>query len=103
MFTRYNVKGIELSETAFEKLSKEIDLELLECKIPELQRNKINIYTGKFPTVSGRYQRIVIREDNVPEVNPSDMSIIEMTSRKYYEVCNNDKINEYLLRILKEK
>ena len=100
---RYNVRGIELSETGFEKLSKEIDLELIECKIPELQRDKINIYTGKFPTVSGRYQRIVIREDHVPEVNPSDMSIIEMTSRKYYEVCNNDKINEYLFKILKEK
>ena len=103
LLLRYNVRGIELSETGFEKLSKEIDLELIECKIPELQKDKIGIYTGKFPTVSGRYQRIVIREEYIPEVNPSDMSIIQMTSRKYYEVCNYDIINKYLFKILKEK
>lgn len=103
LLIRYNVRGIELSETGFEKLSKEIDLELIECKIPELQKDKIGIYTGKFPTVSGRYQRIVIREEYIPEVNPSDMSIIQMTSRKYYEVCNYDIINKYLFKILKEK
>jgi len=103
LLIRYNVRGIELSETGFEKLSKEIDLELIECKIPELQKDKIKIYTGKFPTVSGRYQRIVIREECIHEVNPSDMSIIQMTSRKYYEVCNYDIINKYLFKILKEK
>lgn len=104
LFIRYNVRGIELSETGFEKLSEEIELELIECKIPELQKDKIKIYTGKFPMVSGKkYQRIVIREGHIPEVNPSDMSIIRMTSRKYYDVCNNEKINEYLLKIFKEK
>ncbi|MCJ7615716.1 MAG: hypothetical protein MUO43_04170, partial [Desulfobacterales bacterium] len=104
LFIQYNVRGIELSETGFKKLSEEIELELIECKIPELQKNKIKIYTGKFPMVSGKkYQRIVIREEHIPEVNPSDMSIIQATSRKYYEVCNNEKINEYLLKIFKEK
>ncbi len=100
LFIRYNVRGIELSKDGFEKLSKEIELELIECKIPELQKDKIKIYTGKFPMVSGRFQRIVIREEYIPEVNPSDMSIIRMTSRKYYEVCNNEKINEYLASVI---
>ena len=103
MLIRYNVKGIELSETAFKKLSDEIELELIECKIPELQKDEIKICTGKFPMVSGKYQRIVIREGNIPKINPSDMSIIQMTSRKYYEVCNNDTINEYLYKLFKEK
>jgi len=94
LFIRYNVRGIELSEAGFEKLSEEIELELIECKMPELQKDKIKIYTGKFYMVSGKHQRIVIREGHIPEVNPSDMSIIRMTSRKYYEVCNNEKINE---------
>ena len=100
LFIRYNVRGIELSKNGFEKLSREIDLELIECKIPELQKDKIKIYTGKFPMISGRFRRIAIREEYIPEVNPSDMSIIRMTSRKYYEVCNNKKINKYLASVI---
>ncbi|MBC2694901.1 MAG: hypothetical protein HF982_06435 [Desulfobacteraceae bacterium] len=102
LLIRYNVRGIELTATGFKKLSEEIELELIECKIPELQKEKIKIYTGKFPMISGKYQRIVIREDYIPEVNPPNMSIIRMTSQKYYEVCNNEKINEYSGKILKD-
>jgi hypothetical protein len=47
------------------------------------------LYTGKFPTKSGRYQRLVIREAEVPAVDPKDLSQVQFTHRKYYEVCTS--------------
>ncbi|MBR9984335.1 MAG: hypothetical protein KFF68_00355, partial [Desulfosarcina sp.] len=51
--------------------------------------DKIRLFTGKFPTKSGRYQRLVLREADVPAVNPTDLSQMNVTHRKYYEVCTS--------------
>ncbi|MFC1837713.1 hypothetical protein ACFLYW_03430, partial [Thermodesulfobacteriota bacterium] len=66
---RYNVNGIELNEPGFTKLSKEIDLKTMNCMIPEIQKEPIIIHTGKFPLVTGTFQRLIIREDWVQEMN----------------------------------
>jgi len=89
LFLRYNVKGINLSVAGFTKLSKEIKLDSMECSLPELVNEKIRIHTGRFPTVPGKYQRLIIREAYIPEVYPEDLKIKKMTLRKYYEVCTN--------------
>lgn len=96
LFVRYNVNGIELSASGFEKLSEEIKLRVIEGVIPNLQEEKVKLYTGKFPTVTRKYQRLVIREAQIPEVVPDELSIIRMTPRKYYEVCSNPKVYEYV-------
>lgn len=96
LFFRYNVNGIELNPAGFEKLSKEIDLKVMECTIRDLQEEVIKVYTGIFPTVTGKYQRLVIREGQIKEVVPGDLSVIRMTSRKYYEVCTNPRVYEYV-------
>jgi hypothetical protein len=89
---RYNVNGIELSPHAFEKLSHEIDLKLLKGTFKDAQNQKSSLYVGKFPTQSGRYQRIVIREAQIPVVDPDTLKTRGITSHKYYEVCTHPKI-----------
>lgn len=89
VFSRYNINGIELSFKGFEKLKDEIDLKTMELKVPELCSDKIIVHTGIFPTISAKYQRLVIREAAIPLVSPDDFSTIRFTSGKYYEVCTN--------------
>ena len=92
LLLRYNLNGIELNEIGFRKLSQEIDLKPFYGNIPELQLEKIQLYTGKFPTKTGRYQRLVLREANVPAVDPKDLRELKKTYRKYYEVCTSPAI-----------
>ncbi|OQY05292.1 MAG: hypothetical protein B6I22_07685 [Desulfobacteraceae bacterium 4572_123] len=96
LFLRYNVNGIELSTQAFEKLSKEIDLEARTVLIPGLQDAKIKVHTGKFPTITGKYHTLIIREARIPEIAADTLKAIRLTDRKYYEVCTNPKLYEYL-------
>lgn len=92
---RYNVNGIELHPSAFDKLSQEISLKPVECVIPKIQSEKIKFFTGTFPTVTGRNQRLIIREDTIPHVHEHDLGLITMTDRKYYEVCTNVIVHDY--------
>jgi hypothetical protein len=92
LLLRYNVNGIELNEAGFRKLAQEIDLKPFHGSIPDLQLEKVRLYTGKFPTKSGRYQRLVLREDDVPAVNPQNLRQVQFTHRKYYEVCTSPAI-----------
>lgn len=93
---RYNLNGIELSGDGFRKLSAEIELKTLKCVIPELQPEEIKLHTGKFPTVTGKFKRLVIREDDIWEVSPDTLEPIRPTSRKYFEVCSHPAIFEYV-------
>ena len=93
---RYNLDGIELSAAGFEKLSQEIELKAMTCSVPDLQKEEIRIYAGKFPTVTGKFKRLVIREDQILKVVPEDLRVIRPTSRKYYEVCTHPKLYQYV-------
>ncbi|MFO8111725.1 MAG: hypothetical protein R6T92_04360 [Desulfosalsimonadaceae bacterium] len=99
---RYNVMGIELSTSGFEKLFDEIYLKRIEAKLPALQKAPVVIYTGKFPTVSGGYQRIIVREADIPLVSPRDFSIKQLTGRKYYEICTHPALYEYVKPLEKQ-
>lgn len=89
---RYNVMGIELAPPGFEKLSKEIHLTRMQCLIPELHKEPIIVYTGKFPTLSGTYERIVIREAEIQVISLKDFKPLRSSGRKYYEVCTHPVI-----------
>jgi hypothetical protein len=91
---RYNVNGIELDPEGFAKLSREINLKCIEY--PTENNEKVTLYTGKVPTLSGKYQRLVIREAAIFEVKPGTMAVIGPTSRKYYEVCTQQAIYEFI-------
>ncbi|MBC2716946.1 MAG: hypothetical protein HF978_16710 [Desulfobacteraceae bacterium] len=98
---RYNVKGIQLSHKGFKKLSKEIHLKRLECEIPEIEQAPLTLYTGKFPTTAGNFQRLIIRKATIPEVSLKDLSIIGQTENTYYEVCTNQKLYEHVKKAVK--
>jgi hypothetical protein len=99
LLLRYNVNGIELNAEGFAKLSQEIDLQSFACHIPKLQAEKINVHTGKFPTVTGKYQRLIIREARIPVVSPNDYSIIRKTDQKYFEVCTHPLLYDYVEKL----
>jgi hypothetical protein len=96
LFTRYNVNGIELNAHGFEKLSREIDLKLIPLELPESKNLKTYLYTGKFPTKGGNYRRIIIRESQIPIVDPATMKVLRVSSRKYYEVCSHPKLYRWI-------
>jgi hypothetical protein len=93
---RYNVNGIELNEAGFQKLTAEINLKPMNCLVPELQEEPIIIHTGKFPLVTGTFQRLILREDWVQELRPVDLKVLGKVNRKYYEVCTHDVLKKYV-------
>jgi len=96
VFLRYNVNGIEINKAGFEKLSAEINLQRVKYRGVESGDEEITLYSGKFPTMSGKFQRLVIREANIPQAAPEDLRIIRLTNRKYYEVCTHPRFYDYV-------
>jgi len=93
---RYNVNGIELNQSGFTKLAQEIDLKTMNCLIPEIQREPIVVHTGKFPLVTGTFQRLIIREDWVQELDTVNYQPSAKVGRKYFEVCAQEILKNYV-------
>jgi hypothetical protein len=91
---RYNVNGIELNQEGFAKLTGEISLKGVKYRTAD--NEEVQLYTGTVPTLTGNYQRLIIREADVLEVKPETMKAIGKTSRKYYEVCTHPAIHEFI-------
>lgn len=101
LFARYNVNGIELNAEGFEKLKEEINLTRIDCNLPDFWKSPFVIYTGIFPTMSGKYQRLVIREAPIPLLKSNTFGSIRMTHRRYYEVCTQRRLYEHAKQIAK--
>ncbi|MDY6825089.1 MAG: hypothetical protein SWH68_15050 [Thermodesulfobacteriota bacterium] len=99
-YLRYNVNGIELEAPAFKKLKQEIDLKTLELVIPEIGSEKLTFHTGIFPTRSGKYQRIVIREGRVAVVDPAMLKVKHERQEPYYEVCTHTVLYEKIKHLV---
>ena len=95
---RYNVGGVNMSEAAFEALQQEISLQLHQLELPTLWqgRDTIHLYSGLVPLGGGMFHRIVVREGRIPRIEGSDFSFKTWTDRRYYEVCTNEAIYEYV-------
>jgi len=89
LLMRYNVNGIELNAHGFAKLQQEIKLTTMTCQIPRLQSQAIKIHTGKFPSTTGRYQRLVVREDVIRRIDPSTLAVSSGSVKQYYEICTH--------------
>jgi hypothetical protein len=92
-YIRYNVNGIELNPAGFKKLSEEIDLKVVDYPIPG---EPCVLYTGKFPTVSGRYQQLIIRETLIPTIDAKELRVTGPGAEKYYEICTHAKLYEFI-------
>jgi hypothetical protein len=93
---RYNVNGIQLNEEGFAKLKNEISLRCFEISGAGLWKEKTLIHTGRFPTLTGSYQNLYIRESRVARVNASNLHFMDWTPRRYFEVCTNPKVSELI-------
>lgn len=100
---RYNINGIELDEAGFQKLSEEIQLISFLGDIPDLGIKDVHLYTGKFKTTTGRYQRLIIREADIAVIDVKDVSILHLTNRKYYEICTSPSLYKRVKSIFFQK
>lgn len=91
---RYNVNGIELDPKGFAKLGREISLKGVDYTTGD--NEKVRLYTGTVPTLTGKYQRLIVREADVLEIDPETMEVTGRASRKYYEVCTHPAIHEFI-------
>jgi hypothetical protein len=94
------VNGIELSPAAFEKLAGEIELKAVEAVLPDISRERLKIYIGKYPTITGDFKRLIIREGLISPLTATNPSESKRDSRKYYEVCTNSCLMGYIQKLL---
>ena len=94
---RFNVGGVNLSESGFRALQHEISLQTHQVELPTLwQKEIVRLYSGLVPLGGGMFHRIVVREARIPHIDASDFSFKSWTGHKYYEVCTNEAIYEYV-------
>ncbi len=94
---RYNVGGVNVNEAAFRQLQQEISLQLHEVQLPTLwETQMVRLYSGLVPLGGGMFHRIVVREGCIPRIGASDFSFKRWTDRRYYEVCTNEAVYEYV-------
>ncbi|MFW5640800.1 MAG: hypothetical protein ACOC0H_06535, partial [Thermodesulfobacteriota bacterium] len=103
LYLRYNVNGIQLNSAGFEKLRKENVLKKVYLHLEENKEKKEKFYTCIFPLVNGTYDRLVIRQGKIPKIDSQSFKIISHTGNKYYEVCTNRRINDYVKRCFQDK
>ena len=95
MQLRYNIGGIHLSQSAFERLRQEISLEARRFQLATPWGNEsVTLYGGLVPLNSGTFHKIVVREGLVSKVDAATLSIRERTNSPYYEVCTNAAVCE---------
>ncbi len=101
VYLRFNVNGIELSMEAFNKLNGEIEMRRIEAIFPDVVKEKIKIYLGKFPTANGKFKKLVVREAPILEILTGEYGgNLKRTSKNYYEVVSNPRVIEYVDKLI---
>jgi hypothetical protein len=86
----YNVGGIHLPQTAFEKLREEISLESLQMDLRmPWGKEKVRLFRGLVPVRPGVFHPIVVREGRAAQVEIADFRFVRWADCLYYEVCTN--------------
>jgi class 3 adenylate cyclase len=94
---RYNVGGITLNQPAFDKLSKEISLEVNELELPMLWGpEKVKFYSGLVPMAQGSFHKIHVREVPVALIDAATHALQQWTSVRFYEVITNAAVSEQI-------
>lgn len=94
---RYNIGGIHINDLAFNKLGTEISLKLHEVELPMIwDKEKVRLFSGMVPVGQGIFHPIVVREGLIAHVDARDFRLKHWTDKKYYEVCVNETIYEFL-------
>ena len=86
-----------MNGAAFDKLQQEISLKTHELQLPAMwQEEGVKLYSGLVPLASGAFHKVVVREGRTPHVDARDFSLKQWTERRYYEICTNPAIYEYV-------
>jgi len=94
---RYNIGGIHMNDAAFAKLESEISLKQHELQLPMLwDKEVVRLYSGVVPVGQDVFHKIVVREGRIARIDARDFSLKQWTDRRYYEVCTNESIYEYV-------
>ena len=56
----------------------------------------MRLYSGMVPVASGAFHRLVVREGRVAFIDAREFSLKRWTDRRYYEVCVNPTLYEYV-------
>jgi len=93
----YNLNGIRINEAAFRKLQREISLQATHLDVPALwSTEQFKLYSGLVPVGNEIFRRIVVRESQIPQIDPRNSAFRRWTDRTYYEVCSNPVIYQML-------
>jgi len=93
----YNLNGIRINEAAFRKLQREISLQATHLDIPAIwSTEQFKLYSGLVPVGNEIFRRIVVRESQIPQIDPRNSAFRRWTDRTYYEVCSNPVIYQML-------
>jgi hypothetical protein len=94
---RYNIGGIVMDEAAYQKLQQEISLASRDLSLPTLwDEGNVRICTGTVPVAPGIVHKLAVREARVPHIDAREFALKHWTDRKYYEVCTNSSVYEFL-------
>ena len=94
---RYNISGVTISSAAFEKLAQEISLKEHASLLPTIWPDESSrLLSGTVPLSAGVFHKIVVREAAIPHVDAMGMTVIDWTSRKYYEICVSQQVYDLL-------
>ncbi len=94
---RYNIGGIVLDEAGFAKLRLEISLNSCEVSLPTLwNEGKVRLYSGVVPVAEGIFPKLIVREARIPHIDAREFQLKDWTDRRYYEVCTNPVVYEFL-------
>jgi len=94
---RYNIGGAHLDQAAFEKLRREISLRTDNLQMPMIWgREPVRLHSGMVPLPSGGFQKLVVREGRVAQVDNHTFGFKRWTDLRYYEACTSAEVYELL-------
>ncbi len=97
----YNVQGVEINQSAFDKLNEELSLTQIELQLPLFgEPETVELHCGVFPVGPSKMQKIVVRRGRVPQLNPDDMKLVKYTNQFYCEVCTARPFYDYVSKQL---
>lgn len=101
---RYNIGGIHIGANAFRKLQDEIALQPFATEVKGVwgPENTI-LHSGLVPVAGGVFHRVVVREAQLPHVNPRDLSLKGWTESCYYEVCTTQAVYDLVEKAMRDR
>ena len=59
----------------------------------------VELYCGTLP-MGESFQKVVVRQGRIPQLDPKNYRVVEYTDRRYYEVCSSKPLYDYVGRQL---